>query len=132
MLVVHGLDGQDEMSVTGPTYMVEIGNDNQLKESIFDPAACGIDLVSIDELKGGNAEENATIARELLSGDGSSALLDAVALNAGAALYVYGEVLDISEGYKRARTAIIDGTTASKLDQIVVELNLATDDIAVP
>ena len=119
VLVVHGCDGQDEISVTGATHMVEIGEDDQCHERAFDPAACDISPASLEELKGGNAADNAALARELLAGGGPAALRDAVALNAGAALYVCGAAPDIAAGYRRAREALIGGTAAAKLQQVI-------------
>ena len=71
------------------------------------------------ELKGGSAADNAAVARELLAGGGPAALRDAVALNAGAALYVSGAVPDIAAGYRRAREALAGGAAAAKLEQVV-------------
>ena len=119
VLVVHGADGQDEVSVTAPTRMVEIREDGACRESEFDPASCGIAPASLDDLKGGDAEHNAALARTLLAGGGPPALRDAVAVNAGAALYVAGAAPDIAAGYRRARTALEDGTAAAKLEEVV-------------
>ena len=83
------------------------------------PAECGIVPATLDELKGGSAEENAALARDLLAGGGPVALRDAVALNAGAALYVCGAVPDIAGGYRRAREALTGGTAAAKLEQVL-------------
>ena len=119
VLVVHGADGQDEVSVTGPTRMVEIGADDECRVSEFDPASCGIAPASLDELKGGDAAHNAALARALLGGGGRPALRDAVAVNAGAALYVAGAAPDIAAGYRRACTVLADGSAAAKLDEVV-------------
>ena len=119
VLVVHGADGQDEVSVTGPTRMVEIGEDDECREREFDPASCGIAPASLDELTGGDAAHNAALARELLAGGGPLALRDAVAVNAGAALYVAGAAPDIAAGYRRARDVLADGSAAAKLEEVV-------------
>ena len=119
VLVVHGADGQDEVSVTAPTRMVEIGEDGACRESEFDPASCGIAPATVAELAGGDAAHNAALARELLAGGGSAAVRDAVAVNAGAALYVAGAAPDIPAGYRRARTALKDGSAAAKLQEVV-------------
>ena len=119
VLVVHGADGLDEVSVTGPTRMVEIGDDDECRVSEFDAASCGIAPAKLDELRGGDAEHNAALARELLAGGGPPALRDAVAVNAGAALYVAGAAPDIAAGYRRARTVLQDGTAAAKLQDVL-------------
>ena len=129
VLVVHGADGQDEVSVTGPTRMVEIGEDGECRVSEFDPASCGIAPASLDELKGGGAEHNAALARELLAGGGPLAIRDAVAVNAGAALYVAAAAPDIAAGYRRAAAALADGSARAKLEEVLA----ATGDLlAVP
>ena len=119
VLVVHGADGQDEISVTGPTHMVEIGEDDQCHEREFDPASCEVAPATLAELKGGSAADNAALARELLAGGGPAALRDAVALNAGAALYVSGSAPDIATGYRRAREALAGGAAAAKLKEVI-------------
>jgi anthranilate phosphoribosyltransferase len=119
VLVVHGADGLDEVSVTGPTRMVEIGEDDECRESEFDPASCGIAPATLEELRGGDAKHNAALARELFAGGGPPALREAVAVNAGAALYVAGAASDIAAGYRRARTVLEDGTAAAKLNEVV-------------
>ena len=123
VLVVHGADGQDEISVTGPTHMVEIGEDDQCHERAFDPAACDIAPATLAELKGGGAADNAALAHELLAGGGPAALRDAVALNAGAALYVAGAVPDIATGYRRAGEALAGGAAAAKLEQVIAAVH---------
>ena len=119
VLVVHGRDGQDELSVTGPSLMVEIGEDDRLESREFDPASCGIARASLAQLRGGSAADNAAIARELLAGGGEGALRDAVALNAGAALYVCGTAADVEGGYRRAKAALGDGTAAALLERVI-------------
>ena len=119
VLVVHGADGLDEVSVTGPTRMVEIGEDDECRVGEFDAASCGIASAKLDELRGGDAEHNAALARELLAGGGPPALRDAVAVNAGAALYVAGAAPDIAAGYRRARTVLQDGSAAAKLQDVL-------------
>jgi anthranilate synthase/phosphoribosyltransferase len=123
VLVVHGADGQDEISVTGPTHLVEIGEDDQCHERAFDPAACDIAPATLAELKGGGAADNAALAHELLAGGGPAALRDAVALNAGAALYVAGAVPDIATGYRRAGEALAGGAAAAKLEQVIAAVH---------
>ena len=119
VLVVHGADGQDEVSVTGPTRMVEIGEDDECRDREFDPASCGIAPAALADLQGGDAAHNAALARELLAGGGPRGLRDAVAVNAGAALYVAGAAPDIAAGYRRASTALEDGSAAAKLKEVV-------------
>jgi anthranilate synthase/phosphoribosyltransferase len=122
VMVVHGLDGEDELSVTGPTRIVEL-RDGEMREYLFDPAQLGLAPYPMDALQVGSVEENVRIARGLLGGDGADrqAIRDAVLLNAGAALYVGGLAAGIEEGYRLARAALEDGRVRRKLEQIVAE-----------
>ena len=124
VLVVHGADGQDEISVTGPTHMAEIGEDDQCHERAFDPAACDIAPATLAELKGGGAADNAALAHELLAGGGPAALRDAVALNAGAALYVAGAVPDNRHRGTGARERRWPAAAAAaKLEQVIAAVH---------
>jgi anthranilate synthase/phosphoribosyltransferase len=118
VLVVHGDDGLDELSVTAPSHVVEVGPDDELREWSLDPTALGIAAATLPDLRGGTAEHNARIAEELLAGGGPVALRDAVALNAGAALYISGHATDIGGGYRAAVAALADGTALTKLADI--------------
>ena len=88
--VVHGLDGIDEISISAPTRMVVVDENGSLAESTVDPSEFGISGHRLDDLTGGSAEENVALAREVLAGKGRPAIRDAVALNAAAALAIYG------------------------------------------
>ncbi len=119
VMVVHGQDGQDEISVTAPTRVVLL-EQGELREFLFDPGQAGLEPYTLEELQVGSAEDNAAIAREVLAGgDGHPAIRDAVLLNAGAALALYGLAGGIEEGYRRARAALEAGAVREKLEQIV-------------
>ena len=98
-LVVHGLDGEDELSVTGRSLIVEIAENGNLEEYEFDPASCSIPVYKEQDLLGADARTNAELARQIMGGQGVDALRDSVCLNAGAALYVYGLADDIAAGF---------------------------------
>jgi anthranilate phosphoribosyltransferase len=115
-LVVHGADGLDEITITGPTWVAEV-RDGLVKEFTLTPEAFGIDRTSLDSLRGGSPEENAEAVENLLDG-AVGPYHDIVSLNAGAALYVAGEVDSIGDGVARARTALLDGRAAQKLNQL--------------
>ncbi len=127
-LVVHGLDGQDELSVTGPTRLVEL-RDGELRESLFDPAQVGLAPFPLAALQVGPVEENVRIARAIVEADGGDAAGErssardavraAVLLNAGAALHVCGLAEGIEAGYRLARQALEEGRVKEKLEQIV-------------
>jgi anthranilate synthase/phosphoribosyltransferase len=118
-MVVHGLDGQDEVSVTGPTRIVSLER-GEIREFLFDPGQVGLEPYALEELQVGSAEDNAAIARALIAGGTERpAIRNAVLLNAGAALAVFGLAGGIEEGYRQARAALESGAVKEKLEQIV-------------
>lgn len=112
--VVHGSDGLDEITVTGETYVAEL-KDGEISEFTVSPADAGLNLSTIEDLKGGEADENATALRHVLSG-AASAYRDIVLLNAGAALLVGGKAGSLGEGAKLAADAIDSGAAAQLLE----------------
>ncbi len=113
-LIAHGHDGLDEISITGPTTII-FGD----QHSTITPGDFGLPTYSIEELRGGEADENATMARRILDGTGSPALRDAVILNTAAALYVDKIAPTIANGVVTARTALATGKAEEKYFQIV-------------
>jgi anthranilate synthase/phosphoribosyltransferase len=118
VLTVHSLDGFDEISVSAPTRIVEADSSGSVTERTFDPETVGIRGFGTDDLTGGSPEENAAAARSLLDGGGNPALREAVLLNAGAALYVYGSTGCIEEGYRIAGEALSSGAVREKVHLI--------------
>ena len=118
-MIVHGADGLDEITVTGPSRIVRFSEGEELKTEEFDPAALDIPRFSMSELKGGDGVENAGLAVELMAGRGRPALEAAVCLNAGAALSVCGIADSIAGGYTEALASLRDGRVAAKLAAIV-------------
>jgi anthranilate synthase/phosphoribosyltransferase len=118
VLTVHSQDGFDEISPCAPTDIVEIGLDNEVKRSVFDPRDHGFGTYRTEELAGADAKENARLARDLASGAGRPALEAAVAFNAGAALYVSGRVASIQEGTNLAAEALSSGKVAAKIEEL--------------
>jgi len=121
VMAVHSLDGYDEISVSAPTKVVEIDVHSGLKEYIFNPEKIGIKQFNQDELSGGSARDNANKALEILENPVECTLREAVLLNAGAGLYVYGRCNSIEEGYYLAREALEKGKVKEKLHQIKKE-----------
>ena len=116
-LVVHGSDGADELTPVGPASVVEL-RDAELSSYTIDPVALGVAACTSADLLGGDADRNAAIVREVLSGvPGPRA--DTVALNAGAALYVGAACETVRDGVERARQLMGDGSAAAKLDEFV-------------
>ncbi len=115
-MVVHGSDGLDELTTTGPSFVAEV-RDGAVVEWTLDPADLGLETVSLDALRGGPPHENAAAIVRLLAGE-LGPYHDIVVLNAGAALYVAGEVSSIGEGVEAARTLLRTGKAADKLAQL--------------
>lgn len=116
-LVVHGSDGLDEITVTGPTFCVEL-RDGALAERTLDPGVLGIPRAKAEDLRGGDAAENAALVRRVLAGE-PGPRRDVVALNAAAALVVAEAARDLREGLELARASLDSGAAAARLDALV-------------
>jgi len=116
-LVVHGLEGLDEISPSGPTRAawVEAG---QVREVELRPEDGGLTPVPHGAIQGGTPEDNARLLAGLLDGQGG-ALRDAVLLNAGAALWVADAVDTLAEGVLRAAESIDTGAARTRLERLV-------------
>jgi anthranilate phosphoribosyltransferase len=115
--LVHGSDGLDEITTTGPTYVVEL-RDGQLREFEISPDQFGLSRSTAAELKGGDPGENAEALRGLLDG-AVSPYRDIVRLNAAGALLVAGKVNDIAQGLTLAADALDSGKAKAKLEALV-------------
>jgi len=116
-LVVHSADGLDELSVAACTAVVEVRDGGVVSRYDIDPAALGIEASDGRALVGGDVAFNAGRLREVLAGERSAAG-EAVALNAGAALYVGGAVAGIGEGLALARETLRAGRAVALLDRL--------------
>ena len=121
-MVVHGDDGLDELSTTGPSTVHElvVADDGTVDVTVWrlDPSDLGLARATLDDLRGGDAAVNAAAARAVLAGD-RSAHRDIVVLNAAAARVVVGRVPDLAAGVALAGTVIDDGSAAGVLDAFV-------------
>ena len=122
-LVVHGLDGLDEISLCGPTRVAEL-RDGQVKEYAIEPEQFGFKRCRLEELHGGNADQSAAIVTAVLEGK-KNAARDVVLLNSGAALYVSGKAATIRDGIDIAVDSIDSGKARQKLSQLVEMTNAA-------
>ena len=120
-LVVHSLDGLDEISVSAPTRVCEV-RDGELRSYEVTPEELGVGRHPLEALGGGDAARNAAIAREVLGG-ASGPRHDIVVANAGAALYVAGLAPSIRDGVALAKESIAGGGAAAKLEELVKESN---------
>lgn len=116
-LVVHGADGLDELSISGPSWVGEL-KDGQVREYRVQPEAFGLPLHAADTLRVANVEAARDKLLAAIEGRDPAAR-DIVALNAGAALYVSGLAEDIAGGVERALDAIARGAARAKLDEFV-------------
>ncbi|MXX41070.1 MAG: anthranilate phosphoribosyltransferase [Gemmatimonadetes bacterium] len=116
-LVVHGSDGLDEITLTGPTQVSEL-RDGHVSTRQIHPGDFGLQTVSAEALKGGDADHNARILRGVLDGE-EGPQRDVVLLNAAAAMVVGGLAEDITAGLEVARESIDSGTARHALDRLV-------------
>jgi len=116
-LVVHGSDGLDEITITGPTRVSEL-SDGAVRTYELDPRDLGFSYASADTLAGGDAAANAATLRSVLGGaDGPRR--DIVVINAAAALVASGSAPDMPPGVDLARESIDSGEAAARLDSLV-------------
>lgn len=115
--VFRGEDGLDELTTTGLSTVYE-AKDGALLEGTLDPARLGFPRAARDDLKGGDAAENAAIARRVLSGE-KGPPRDVVLLNAAAALEVAGRVGSLEEGIAVAAESIDSGAASRALERWV-------------
>ena len=116
VLLVHGHDGLDELTTTGPSTALEL-RDGTVTRTTVDPDLFGLPLAPPDALRGGDPQTNATLARRVLDGE-RGPHRDIVVLNAGAALLVSGSVEDLAAGVAQAATTIDDGRAAAALERL--------------
>ncbi len=115
--VVRGLDGLDEITTGDSTVVFEASVDGVRRFEIG-PEDFGLRRTPIDHLRGGNAEDNAVIIREVLTGERSDAARDLVAVNAGAALFIASQAATLQDGVKLALEVINAGAAWRKVEQL--------------
>jgi anthranilate phosphoribosyltransferase len=115
--ICHGKGGVDEIIPTGTTWIAEL-KDGVVREFNFTPESVGIVRSNPDELKGGDAAENAVALKAVLDGK-PSAFADAAVMTAGAALVVAGKANTLKAGIITAREAIASGAAAKSLKSLV-------------
>ncbi|MDE2212303.1 MAG: anthranilate phosphoribosyltransferase [Betaproteobacteria bacterium] len=116
-LVVHGSDGLDEITLSGPTHVAEL-KDGTVREYLLDPAEFGIKPMPLNSILVKNAQESRELLEMVLDNRPGPAL-EIVALNAGAAIYVAGLAAGLREGIDRARQVIAEGGARQRLDALV-------------
>lgn len=116
-MVVYGTDSIDEISLSAPTKVCEYKNGSFRSYEIV-PEQFGLKRCRKEELVGGEPEENARIARAILNGE-AGPKMDAVILNAGAAIYTASDDLTLEEGIARAREIIQSGAAKEQLERFI-------------
>ncbi|HSF49043.1 MAG TPA: anthranilate phosphoribosyltransferase, partial [Burkholderiales bacterium] len=117
VMIVHGADGLDEISVSGETAIAEL-KDGAIREYTVSPEDFGLTRVSVGALRVSNKEESASFVRAVLNNEPGPAC-DVVCLNAGAAIYVSGIAANVREGASVARELVAQGAAHRKLEQLV-------------
>ena len=116
--VVSGEDCMDEFTLTGKTTVSEI-NDGEVYTYEVTPEQFGFTRASLEDLQGGDGEENARITMGILRGQEQGAKRDIVLLNAGAALYVGGIARNVADGINLAAVSIDSGRAYHVLERLV-------------
>lgn len=123
--LVHGSDGLDEITTTGPTHVVELRK-GQLREFDISPEEFGLPRSTAADLKGGDPSHNAEALRSLFDGAGGP-YREIVRLNAAAALLIAGKATDIPQGLALAADALDSGKAKAKLEALVRSTTENTD-----
>ena len=117
VLVVHGGDGVDELSISAASTVHEL-RDGALREYSVTPEDAGLSAAPADAIRGGTPEQNAAVLTGILHGE-RGPVRDVVVLNAGAALVAFGAARDLREGATLAQESIDSGAAGRKLDEWV-------------
>jgi len=117
VMVVHGRDGLDELSISGDTFVGEL-RDGEVKEYTVHPSDFGLAVHALDTLRVADVQASRDMLLAALDGTLPPAR-DIVLLNAGASLYVSGVANSLRDGVERAREAIESGAARQRLDKLV-------------
>jgi anthranilate phosphoribosyltransferase len=119
--VVHGSDGLDEITLTGPTFVAALEN-GDIRSFEVTPEDAGLPRAGGDALKGGDAEANAAALRDVLEGR-PGAFRDVALLNAAAALIVAGKAKTLKDGVALGTKSLDGGGAMNKLKQLIAVSN---------
>jgi anthranilate phosphoribosyltransferase len=119
--VVHGSDGLDEITLTGPTFVAALENGN-IRSFEVTPEEAGLARAGGEGLKGGDANVNAVALQSVLDGK-PSAYRDVALLNAAAALVVAGKAKTLKDGVALGTKSLDGGAAAVKLKQLIAVSN---------
>ncbi len=117
VLVVHGSDGLDEITISGPSYIAEL-KDGQVNEYTITPEAFGLNIAPLSDIRVANAGEAKVMLMAVMDNQPGAAR-DIVCLNAGAAIYVAGLSASLSGGVTMASESMASGAARNKLEQLI-------------
>jgi len=117
VMVVYGLDGLDEISISGPTLVGELVG-GEVREYELHPSKLGLEVYDRRAIQVNSVDESRQMLLAVLENQPGPAL-NIVLVNAGAALYVAGVAKSLEDGVERARKAIAKGDARRKLDEFV-------------
>ena len=123
VMVVHGADGMDEISISGPTFIAEL-KDGAVQEYTVQPQDFGLNASPLNDIQVANGDEAKAMLLAVMNNQAGAAR-DIVILNAGAAIYVSGIAVSLAEGVKKAAEIIATGAAQQKLQQLVQVSNEA-------
>jgi len=118
VMVVHGMDGLDEITVTNRTKISHLKNGN-IKNYFIEPKTFRMNRHAKEELVGGTVNDNINITNDVLKGVETGAKRDIVLLNTAAALVVGQAAKDMNEGIAKAKEAIKSGAAFKKLEELI-------------
>ncbi|HEY8498428.1 MAG TPA: anthranilate phosphoribosyltransferase [Limnochordales bacterium] len=114
-LVVHGLDGIDEISLSGPTLAAWVEG-GEVRRFTIDPTGLGLEPAPLEAIRGDGPATNARLLREVLSGERHGPLRDVVLLNAAGCLWAAGAAGSLAEGLELARHSVDSGAAYQRLE----------------
>ena len=117
VMIVHGSDGLDEITITGHTSIVEL-KDNNINEFNISPKDFGLSLATLDDIYAKSSEDSLRLVEQAFAGE-KSPVQDMIALNSGAALYISGVVDSIGDGVDQSFKLMNNGEAQAKLASYV-------------
>ena len=117
VMIVHGSDGLDEITITGHTSIVEL-KDNNINEFNISPKDFGLSLATLDDIYAKSSEDSLRLIKQAFAGE-KSPVQDMIALNSGAALYISGVVDSIGDGVDQSFKLMNNGEAQAKLASYV-------------
>ena len=117
VMIVHGSDGLDEITITGRTSIVEL-KDNNINEFNISPKDFGLSLATLDDIYAKSSEDSLRLVKQAFAGE-KSPVQDMIALNSGAALYISGVVDSIGDGVDKSFKLMNNGEAQAKLASYV-------------